>query len=266
VAYNLAAASVPALATVGLAALACSLARAAQVSAVWSGVGSALATLLALYCGNLRAFFEFAFARGWVAADDGAALGIKNFGDGLIRGVWPPLGGSWWFASSRVVPNTQPDGINEFPFFTAYLSDLHPHFVAIPFEILVLSIAAAHVISRGATLRSLWTQGLAAIALGGLLVMNTWDIAQFWLLYIAISLYAARFSAWPRRWLAAVVTPFVGALLYVPYFIGYGGPPLGLGIATDRTPFGSLLVLFGWAIVLLAALGLFMREWNTSSR
>src|SRR5205807_2675901 len=64
---------------------------------------------------------------------------------------------------------------------------------------------------------------------------------------------------WPRRWLAAGAAPFVGALLYVPYFIGYGGPPLGLGIATDHTPLASLLVLFGWAIALLTALGLFTR-------
>jgi uncharacterized membrane protein len=58
---------------------------------------------------------------------------------------------------------------------------------------------------------------------------------------------------------APAATPFAGALLYTPYFIGYGGPPLGLGRVTDQTPFGSLLVLFGWAIVLLAALGLFTR-------
>src|SRR5262249_12975061 len=155
---------------------------------------------------------------------------------GISVGVWPPANGLWWFGSSRVVPNTQPDGINEFPFFTAFISDLHPHFVAIPFEVLVLTIAAAHVLSRGATLRSIWTQALAALALGGLLVMNTWDIAPFWLLYIGLSLYAARFSEWPRRWVAAVATPFAGALLYAPYFIGYGGPPLGLGVVGDQTP------------------------------
>src|SRR5262249_33206276 len=140
VAYNLAAATVPALATVGLASLAWSLARAAGVSAAWSAFGAALATLLALFCGNLRAFFEFALARGWINSDAGAALGIKNFGEGIGANVWPPTNGLWWFASSRVVPNTQPDGINEFPFFTAFLSDLHPHFVAIPFEVLVLTI------------------------------------------------------------------------------------------------------------------------------
>ena len=120
-------------------------------------------------------------------------------------------------------------------------------------------MAAAHVLSRGATLRSAWTQGLAAIALGGLLVMNTWDIAPFWLLYIGVSLYAARSCVWRWRLVAAVATPFVGAVLFAPYFVGYGGPPLGLGIVRDRTPFASLLVLFGWAIVLLASLGLFSR-------
>jgi YYY domain-containing protein len=265
VAYNLAAATIPALAIVGLASLAWSLARAAQVSRGWSAAGAALATLLAFFCGNLRAASEFALSHGWITADAGPALGIKNFGEGVVQGVWPPLNGLWWFGASRVVPNTQPDGINEFPFFTAFLSDLHPHFVALPFEVLVLTVAAAHVLSRGATLRSVWTQGLAALALGGLLVINTWDIAPFWLLYLGLSVYAARFCQWRWRWLAAGATPFAGALLYMPYFIGYGGPPLGLGIVTDRTPFGSLLVLFGWAIVLLAALGLFMR-WCVGDR
>jgi len=194
--------------------------------------------------------------------DAGDALGIKRFADGVVPGVWPPGGALWWFKASRVIPNTQPDGINEFPFFTALLSDLHPHFVAMPFEIVVLTVAAAHVLSRGATLRSPWTQGLAAVVLGGLLVINTWDIAPFWLLYIGLSLYATRLATewqWRWRWAAVSATPFAGAVLFVPYFIGYGGPPLGLGIVTERTPFGSLWVLFGWAIVLLAALGLFTR-------
>jgi YYY domain-containing protein len=260
VAYNLAAATVPALALVSLASLAWNLARAAGVQGPWAAAGSGVAALLALFCGNLSTFFEFLLARGFVGADAGGALGIKNFGEGVTRGVWPPLNSFWWFHASRIIPNLQPDGINEFPFFSALLSDLHPHFVALPFELLVLTVAAAHVLTRGATLRSVWTQGLAALALGGLLVINTWDIAPFWLLYVGFSLYAAYFSQWRWRWLAAVLTPAVGALVYAPYFVSYAGPPLGLGVVTSaRTPLGSLLVLFAWAIVMLASLGLFMR-------
>jgi uncharacterized membrane protein len=100
-----------------------------------------------------------------------------------------------------------------------------------------------------------------------LLVINTWDIAPFWLLYVGLTLYAAVLSEqrWRWRWAAAVLTPLGGAILYAPYFVGYAGPPLGLGIVDERTPLGSLLVLFGWAIVLLAALGLFTR-WCVGDR
>src|SRR5262249_53137477 len=87
VAYNLAAATLPALACVGLASLAWNLARAAHVPATWAAAASALATLLALICGNLRAFFELQVARGVLSASAGDALGIKNFGDGITRGI-----------------------------------------------------------------------------------------------------------------------------------------------------------------------------------
>jgi YYY domain-containing protein len=279
VAYNLAAASVPALAMVGLASLVWMLARSAGVQVVWAALGSGVATLLALFCGNLSTFFEYLVSRGLLNAGAGEALGIKRFADGVAPGVWPPLSSYWWFKASRIMPNLQPDGIDEFPFFSALLSDLHPHFVALPFEVLVLTVAAAHVLSRGETLRSIWTQGLAALALGGLLVINTWDIAPFWLLYIGLSLYAAFLMQgdWPRRWAAAALTPLGGAALFAPYFVGYSGPPLGPGLVCypgiaalghcsgEPTPFGSLFVLFGWAVVLLAALGMFTR-WCVGDR
>ncbi|HET6318396.1 MAG TPA: DUF2298 domain-containing protein, partial [Chloroflexota bacterium] len=259
-AYNLAAALVPALTMVGLASLAWNLTRAATVQEVWSAAAAATAVMLVVFSGNLSTFLEFLAARGVLSTDVGDTLGIKNFAANVVVGVWPPPNASWWFFASRIIPNLQPDGINEFPFFSALLSDLHPHFVALPFEVLVLTTACANVVSRGRALRSPWSLGLAALALGGLLVINTWDIAPFWPLYVALSLYAATFVTWRWRWLAAIGTPFAGALLFAPYFVGYSGPPLGLGIVTaDRTPFGSLLVLFGWAIVLLAALGLFVR-------
>jgi YYY domain-containing protein len=265
VAYNLAAATIPALTMVSLAGLTWSVARAASVQAIWAALGAGLAVLLVVFAGNLSTFLELLLARGLVGADLGATVGINHFGESIVRGVWPPTDGFWWFHASRVIPNLQPDGINEFPFFSALLSDLHPHFVALPFELLVLAVASAHVLSRGATLRSPWTLGLAALALGGLLVVNTWDIAPFWLVYVGLSLYAAWFVTWRWRWAAAAAMPFVGALLFAPYFVGYSGPPLGLGLVSPRTPFGSLLVLFGWAIVLLGALGLFVR-WCVGDR
>src|SRR5258708_23223454 len=145
------------------AELAWILARAAGVSMAWSVAGSGLATLLGLFCGNLSTLFEYLLSRGVVTADASQVLGInpKHFCNSVTPGVWPPLDSFCSFNASRVIPNLQPDGINEFPFFSALLSDLHTHFMALPFELLVLTIAAAHVLSRRATLRSAWTQGLA---------------------------------------------------------------------------------------------------------
>jgi YYY domain-containing protein len=259
VAYNLAAASVPALTMVALASLIWCFARAAHVSQAWSAAGAGLAVLLVDFGGNWSTFLEFLVARGLVPIDAGEALGINHFAEGVIVGVWPPPSGYWWFHASRIIPNLEPDGINEFPFFSALLSDLHPHFIALPFEVLVLTVAAAHVLSRGQTLRSWWTQALAALALGALVVINTWDIAPYWPLYAGLSLYAAMLlESWRWRWLAALA-PLGGVALFAPFFVGFGGPPLGLGIVAERTPFTSMLVLFGWAIALLAAVGLFAR-------
>lgn len=258
VGYNLAAATIPALAAVALGGLAWNLSQAAKLSVRWASVAVGLVGLLTMATGNLSAVFELLLTRGWLTPEAGPALGIKRFGEGLTPGVWPP-DGTWWFQASRVVPNTQPDGINEFPFFSAYLSDLHPHFMAFPFEALALTCVAAHAISRGATLRSPWTQGAAMLALGGLLVINTWDIAPFWLLYCGLTIFTADCCTWRRRIALALAGPVGGAVLFAPYFVGYGGPPLGVGIVSDRTPLSSLLVLFGPQLLLLVLLGMLVR-------
>jgi YYY domain-containing protein len=266
VGYNLSAASVPALAGIGLAGLAWNLARSALLSRGWAVLAALLTALFAFGIGNLAAFFELLVARGLIGPDAGTALGIKNFGEGVVVGVWPP-DGAWWFRASRIVPNTLPDGINEFPFFTTYLADLHPHFMALPFEALVLTCAAAHVLSRGATLRSPWTQGLAALSLGTLLIANTWDIAPFWLAYVGLAYATACCQSRRERLALVALAPLAGVVMVSPYFIGYRGPPLGLGVlaAADRTPLGSLLVLFGPQLVLLAVLGLLVR-WRVADR
>jgi uncharacterized membrane protein len=63
----------------------------------------------------------------------------------------------------------------------------------------------------------------------------------------------------------ALIAPLVGTALFLPYFVGYAAPPLGLGIVADRTPLSSLLVLFGGPLLLLAGLGLFTR-WCVGDR
>src|SRR6266536_732643 len=148
------------------------LAAAATVQVAWSAAAALVAVLLVVFAGNLSTFFQLLAARGLIGLDAGEALGIKSFNANVVAGIWPPPNNSWWFFASRIIPNLQPDGINEFPFFSALLSDLHPHFVALPFELLALTAACGNVLSRGRALQSPWSLGLAALSLGGLLVIN----------------------------------------------------------------------------------------------
>ncbi|MBI2755498.1 MAG: hypothetical protein HYX52_02195 [Chloroflexi bacterium] len=258
-AYNLAAATVPALGTVALASVGWSLARAFECGKRASLVAGVLAALFVQFAGNLSTAFELLAAEAVIPRSWGPVLGIKAFAEGVQTGVWPP-DGAWWWRASRVMPNGRPDGINEFPFFSAYLADLHPHFMAVPFEVLVLALAATHLLASGRTLRSPWTQGGAALALGGLLVLNTWDIAPFWLLYLGFAWISGRGRRWRERVLLTLAAPVLGIALFAPYFVGYSGPPLGIGLVDDQTPLPTLLVLFGPQIAVLAAYGLWTRR------
>ncbi len=264
VAYNLAAASVPALAAVGLASLAWNLAQAACMPRWRAAISAGLAPMLVLLAGNLTAPLEWLVSRGLLSPAAGQTLQVKNFADGVVPGVWPPPG-AWWWHASRVIPTIQPDGIDEFPFFSAFLSDLHPHFMALPLEALALSVAACHVVAGGASLRSPWTQCAAALALGALLVGNTWDVASFWTVYLAAAWLSARCLRSGRRAVLVAAAPLAAIVLFGPYFVGYGGPPLAPGIVAERTPIGSLLVLFGPQMALLAALGVWYR-WTSRDR
>ncbi len=263
-AYNLAAASVPALAMVGLSAAAWSLGRAARLRPGFALLGAVLAGAWTIFAGNLSAPLELLVTRGVLPLSVGQALHVKQFGEGLVPGVWPPPG-AWWWRASRVIPNVQPDGIDEVPFFSAFLSDLHPHFMALPLEALVLALAVAHVASWGKTLVSPWTQGVAMVSLGALLVTNTWDVAAFWLLYVAAGWLAGGGTRARRRLALAMGGPVGALVLFAPYFVGYTGPPLGIGVVGERTPIGSFLVLFGPQLSLVAAFALWLR-WRAGDR
>ena len=107
--------------------------------------------------------------------------------------------------------------IDEFPFFSYLLSDLHPHVLAMPFAMLVISLAlnlyyqASRSFGPKRFLSAIidWVKGeenpaeglflfswmkkrdfwLAAVLLGGLAFINTWDFP----------IYVALFCCTPRR-------------------------------------------------------------------
>src|SRR2546423_655610 len=88
--------------------------------------------------------------------------------------------------AARVIPNIQPDGITEFPWFSLILGDLHPHFVALPFDLLAIGLAMAVLANLLARRDHQWLDvGAAAVGLGVLIPLNTWDVGTFWIVYAA---------------------------------------------------------------------------------
>jgi len=96
--------------------------------------------------------------------------------------------------------------ITEFPFFSFYLGDLHPHVMALPLGLLALALALNVLLSpeRGrpglAPGRWGWLfLALNAVLLGSLYVTNSWDFPTYLLLYLA---------AWFWRWRKEVSGPW----------------------------------------------------------
>jgi len=96
----------------------------------------------------------------------------------------------WWWQASRIVQDfdfnwvNKGDIIDEFPFFTFLLGDLHPHVLSMPIAFLAISLALNLIAGGGkGTFKWLWmkihidplTFLMSSIVLGSLAFFNTWD-------------------------------------------------------------------------------------------
>jgi YYY domain-containing protein len=177
----------------------------------------------------------------------------------------PASGGGWWFwRASRVVqdfnfadPHFQNhiEVIDEFPFFTYYLADLHPHLLSMPFVLLVVALGINLYFGRSAffsgesffswvtrlvdgqkplfkdlrIFKNLKTAGFwsMALVLGGLVFLNTWDFP----IYTGLICLVVLFVEYERRgWNWGMIGLFLetgiglglfGILFYIPFFIGF---------------------------------------------
>jgi YYY domain-containing protein len=258
IAYNLAVALV--FATAFLGALVIVYAVVASVRANPPGrvdrtalAFGLLGAALVMLVGNLEAPLELLAARGWGDPGFWQAVGVKGLAANPSGG-WLPVDGSWWWRASRVIPNIQPDGITEFPYFSFLLGDLHPHYMALSLDLAVVGLALAAWLDDRSPY-DLPSSLVAAVTLAVLVAANTWDVPTFWALLLGASGLALwRHGGWrgrPPAALARAAAPFLCAPLAVaPYFVGYQSQPLGVGWVDERTPLPSLLILFGPALLL----------------
>jgi YYY domain-containing protein len=155
----------------------------------------------------------------------------------------------WWWRSSRIIQdynmvgNWTGDVIDEFPFFSFLLGDLHPHVLALPFGLLAIAVAMnlffggfrGTINLLGAKLH-INLQGFlfSAIVIGGLAFLNTWDIlTAASLIVAAYVLWRANENGWnwerlEEALLFILPLGILSVLLYFPFYPGFSSQAGGI--------------------------------------
>jgi YYY domain-containing protein len=304
VAYNLSLALIPAMAAAGAVGLVYNLVTSAGGRLKIALASGVLAAVLLVAAANLEGALEFMRANGlgssrfweWLSIDglDGSAPELTE--------SWRPNEFWWWWRSSRVI-NTFEGGqgidftIQEFPFFSALLGDLHPHFMSLPFVVVFLSLcanfmsASRPLVTRAGSLASVyrwrgpiaagkvWFRGFApglpsllllALALGGLGFVNAWDLPVFAAVFLGVASLRAYAVRGPSlREIAASALPVsavvivIAFILYLPYFGSMQSQFSGIRPVIDATtrPVHFIVV---WGLLLAAVLPMLVAIfWST---
>ena len=154
---------------------------------------------------------------------------------------WVPDRYLWWWRASRVIQDYDMLGghrevIDEFPFFSFLLGDLHPHVLAIPFSLLAIAVALnlflggsrGEINFFGLRLRINFAGfALAALTLGGLAFLNTWDILVAAALIVSAYVFwrvSEEGWSWSRLedlFTLAIPLGLFSLLLYLPFYLGF---------------------------------------------
>jgi len=243
VGYNLALATLPALCLAGLFSLGYALTR----RYLWALVPPVFVCLL----GN------------WYAI----ATQLPNHKLPNSPGV------TWWFFdSTRVIQTASDYTINEFPFFSFMLGDLHPHVMALPVTLLAIALGYALLLAPAQAARAARSNMLAllpaALVIGSLFTINSWDFPTYTLVAAAcIGVHGYLSDPGSRWWRGPVVRIVVlglsSVLLFTPFYLQFRSLAHGVGVVTTPTTMWQFLQVFGLfvlaAILLVSAVTLLLQ-------
>ena len=237
-----------------------------------------MALIMICVLGNLDAVRQIFFPR-----PDHGESGLANFAF------------SWW-TPSRVIYDYMPnlsgnvidyqwrETINEFPMFSFLLADMHPHVMALPTVLLSIGLALNFWLIPARSEYLSWRRGegwllfgTAALVIGSLYFLNTWDYPTYMVVLVGAGLIRARrlrreeagsrwwngaFGHWAGWSLGLVV---VSLILFLPFqltfvtLLGDNEVPAPIAnipvlntlaktigvVAWDRTPLLGYFLVFG---------------------
>lgn len=179
------------------------------------------------------------------------------------RDTWADF--NWW-NPSRAVWDTIPSdngsterryAITEFPFFSFWLGDMHPHVMALPFVLLLMALALRRAQGK------LPDVVLPALLLGLLYPLNSWDYPTYMVLYVGAVVWFGLHNklSWQDIGKEIAIVAVASYALYLPFhwsfhsLVGGSEPLVNLpvigslsryfGPAPARTEFHGLFIMFG---------------------
>ena len=251
-----------------------------------------LGPLFLLFVSNLVGFLYLIYQKGLFWTTNAAGKQTSAFWTwlGIDELNTPPHVFNWWWRASRVVwdldllKRSNPgEIIDEFPAFSYLLGDLHPHVLAMPFDLLAIAVGLNLFLGGWKGETNLYFFKLpvrplglffSALILGGLVFLNTWDILLGFAL-IAGAFILTRVLAEGWSWkrvedLFAFSLPvgFAAILLYLPFYLGFSSQAGGiLPNIVSPTRGAHLWVMFGPFFVVLFPFILYLwRNARVSSR
>ncbi len=224
-------------------------------------LNSILAPVFLLIVSNGEGFLELLHSLGFLWKADQSGEMVSRFWSWLdIRELSNPpsmpfdwnvgrIGGTWWWRASRVLQDYTIQGqpreiIDEFPFFSFYLGDLHPHVLAMPFVLLCIICSYTLLIEERENENSLlkniasfWKKGFnwfLALALGSLIFINTWDFP----IYFGLAGVVYVISIYPKRESIGIIIKesimglftlgVICITFYLPFLIGFSSQAGGI--------------------------------------
>ena len=290
ISYNLAMALIPAMSAMGIFGIVFNMVRMdkarsgvagtdsmstvrASVSAVLADsthkklaiIAGIAAALFLVVVSNLEGVLEFMRLNGMGSQGFYDWIRINDLPGPIVTPPqsWTPPDFWWWFHASRVI-NTF-DGVHfidntiqEFPFFSFLLGDMHPHVMSIPFIALFVGIALniyRLTSDFWRNYRSVYPYAIvitAALVLGGIGFNNLWDMPTFAALLIGIlALKAYREGSDIPQSIALAFFPVglailaLAVLMYSPYLLNINAGVNGIGVVITHTRAVHMFIVWG---------------------
>ncbi len=175
--------------------------------------------------------------------------------------IYQMLIGSTWFDVLWQSTRTIPDTINEYPIFSMLWGDPHPHVIGIFNQVFLLLILVFALVKWEdlATKGRLVVCGLAAVSLGAMPGINTWDVLVYAPIVVIFGILIwwrsdRSLSGAKQSWMLLLAVPPLSIALYLPYYLQLQSAGVeGVGIVPTPSDPGAFLLVHGFFLAILFA-------------